>query len=126
MEKPKFTPGPWWTDGQYIEDEAGLAVIAANTDSGPLPGNPTRGMAAFASEHLPENAQTCTANAHLISAAPDLYAALQALDESWTKDCPEGPDGACRVLGGVLSEPTRTIWRNARAALSKANGESGT
>tara|TARA_R110002020_G_scaffold276125_1_gene491405 strand:+ start:19 stop:360 length:342 start_codon:yes stop_codon:yes gene_type:complete len=112
MEKPKFTPGPWWTDGQYNEDEAGLAVIAANTDSGPLPGNPTRGMVAFASELLSENAQTCAANARLISAAPDLYAAAR-LGLNYIENT-EAELGIQLSSGDAL-----------RAALSKANGEGG-
>lgn len=44
----KSTPGPWWTDAKYNGAEMGCAIIAARTDSGPLPGNPTRGMVAAA------------------------------------------------------------------------------
>lgn len=73
----EHTPGPWWTDGEYSEEEAGVAVIAANTDAGPLPGNPTRGMVAWSSELLPENKDRCAANARLIAAAPDLLVAAK-------------------------------------------------
>lgn len=69
------TGGPWWTDGKYSVDECGVAIIAARTDCGPMPGNPTRGMAAWASEILPENADRCEANARRIARLPDLEAA---------------------------------------------------
>ena len=75
--KQGHTPGPWWTDAEWSESECGCAVIAANTDAGPLPGNPTRGMVAWASELLAHKAQECEANARLIAAAPELLAALQ-------------------------------------------------
>lgn len=68
-----FTPDPWWTDGKYHADEYGIAIIAARTDCGPLPGNPTRGMVAWASELLPENIARCEADAALIAAAPDMH-----------------------------------------------------
>ena len=73
------TEAPWWTDGEYSEDECGIAVIAARTDAGPLPGNPTRGMVAWASQLLPENAGVCEADARLIAAAPALRDTVAAL-----------------------------------------------
>lgn len=73
------TEAPWWTDGEYSEDERGIAVIAARTDTGPLPGNPTRGMVAWASQLLPENAGICEADARLIAAAPALRDTVAAL-----------------------------------------------
>ena len=84
-ETIEFTPGPWWTNEGYSENEGGIAVIAANTDCGPLPGNPTRGMVAFATELLIDRAKICQANARLIAAAPDLYAVLEdimSIDEN--------------------------------------------
>lgn len=77
MTEVKHTPGPWWSEGEYDEDECGCAIIAANTDCGPLPGNPTRGMVAWASELLPERADECIANARLIAAAPEMLEALK-------------------------------------------------
>jgi hypothetical protein len=73
------TPGPWWTDAQYREEEYGIPIIAARTDCGPLPGNPTRGMVAWANEVLPENSARCQADARLIAAAPCLLEALENL-----------------------------------------------
>ena len=43
-EKVAHTPGPRWTGARYDGAEMGCAIIAANTDRGPLPGNPTRGQ----------------------------------------------------------------------------------
>lgn len=74
-----FTPGPWWTAACYDGREMGCAVIAARTDAGPLPGNPTRGMVAFASAILNTDARRCEANARLIALAPNMAAELTAL-----------------------------------------------
>lgn len=64
------TPGPWWTDGKYDGRELGCAVIAAKTDAGLLPGNPTRGIVAWASAALNANARLCEANARRIASVP--------------------------------------------------------
>ena len=68
----EVTPGPWWTDARYDGREMGCAIIAARTDCGPLPGNPTRGMVAWSSAILNTEARRCEANARLIAMAPDL------------------------------------------------------
>ena len=70
------TPGPWWTDAEYEPEELGCAVIAANTDCGPLPGNPTRGMVAWCSMLIHERARECEENARLIALAPSLAATV--------------------------------------------------
>ena len=76
------TPGPWWTNAKYNGQEMGCAIIAARTDSGPLPGNPTRGMVAWSSAILNTDARRCEANARFIAAArqlvPEAAAALAA------------------------------------------------
>ena len=76
--KTPWTPGPWWAEPARDEYEKGRAIIAARTDCGPLPGNPTRGMVAFTSELLEEKESEYDANARLIAAAPDLARALIA------------------------------------------------
>src|SRR6185503_10767118 len=76
----KATPGPWWTNGRYDGRECGCAIIAARTDCGPLPGNPTRGMVAFASALINTEARQCEATAHHI-AAFDPPTALTLLDD---------------------------------------------
>jgi hypothetical protein len=113
MMSEKFTPGPWWTDAVYNEEDLGCSIIAANTDCGPMPGNPTRGQVAFATEILPEDAETAKANAHLIAAAPDLYAALESLRGNvigW------GDDSQIEAISDDL--------RAASAALARARGGS--
>ena len=72
------TPGPWWTDAKYSGVEMGCAIIAARTDSGPLPGNPTRGMVAWSSAILNTESRRCEANARLIALAPTITAELIA------------------------------------------------
>lgn len=68
----KVTPGPWWTDAQYDGREMGCSIIAARTDCGPLPGNPTRGMVAWSSAICKTDARRCESNARLIALAPSL------------------------------------------------------
>jgi hypothetical protein len=61
--------------------------------------------------------ETGEANALLVAAAPDLLAALIALDGHWTEDFPHGPDGDGPR---ILADETLTIWRATRAAIAKA------
>jgi hypothetical protein len=72
-----FTEGPWWTAAKYDGREMGCAVIAVRT--GPLPGNPTRGMVAFSSAVLNTEARRCEADARLIALAPELADALRTM-----------------------------------------------
>jgi hypothetical protein len=72
-----FTEGPWWTAAKYDGREMGCAVIAVRT--GPLPGNPTRGMVAFSSAVLNTEARRCEADARLIALAPELADALRSV-----------------------------------------------
>lgn len=78
--KAGITEGPWWSDAKYDDREMGCAVIAARTDSGPPPGNPTRGMVALASELLNTEARRCEANARAIAAVPDMIDTIIAQD----------------------------------------------
>ena len=75
------TPGPWWTSAKYNEEECGVCVIAANENCGPLPGNPTRGQVAWATELLPYRATQCENNATFIAhARTDIPLLISALD----------------------------------------------
>lgn len=75
------TDGPWWTDARYSGQDAGCSIIAARTDAGPLPGNPTRGAVAFATALLNTESRRCEANARRIARLPDLEAAfLEAVE----------------------------------------------
>lgn len=78
----KVTPAPWWTDAKYDGAEKGCAIIAARTDCGPLPGNPTRGMVAWSSSLINTEARRCEANATLIALAPTLAAEVVRLREA--------------------------------------------
>jgi hypothetical protein len=115
------TPGPWWTDAKYSGAEMGCAIIAARTDCGPLPGNPSRGMVAFASAVLNTEARRCEANARLIAAAPELLPLAQLL-----ASLPIQGDAADDVpvfgLDGVYI--THGDIRAARVAIAKAEGRS--
>jgi hypothetical protein len=74
------TPGPWWTRSRYNGTDMGCAIIAVRTDSGQLPGNPTRGMVGWASAILNTEARKCEANARRIARVPDMEAALIAAE----------------------------------------------
>jgi len=93
---PTFTPGPWTTNGQYLEAGAiRLAILESAEDNAGL---------------SPEDAE---GNANLIAAAPDLLdAAADALGDldNWHPIC-----GAPAFMDGV----TRL-----RAAIAKAKGKS--
>ena len=70
----------------------------------------------------PSRSNESIANARLIAAAPDMLAALQKLDASWTETFPDGPDGNRQWAGGfgTLSDETCEIWRAIRDAIAKA------
>jgi hypothetical protein len=78
----QFTPGPWCVTDRddlfRIREEASDAVLATTDDGG----HPTEAIFDYDEQR---------ANAHLIAAAPDLYAALEALVkeangfESWQR-----------------------------------------
>lgn len=70
------TEGPWWTKGKYNGREMGCAILAARTDCGPLPGNPTRGAVAWSSAILNTRARECEANARFIAEARQLVPEL--------------------------------------------------
>jgi hypothetical protein len=93
---PKWTPGPWARYGDFIEAKDGLEqqIVAdlIHCDVGKTPED------------------EITANANLITAAPELYEALEAICDSAEdgRNVPEWPQG--RLVA-------------ARAALAKARGE---
>jgi len=90
----KFTPGPWNVDPDYPGDiQAGGAEIATAFDT-------------HDAVTTTADADTAIANAHLIAAAPDLYAALE------------------RVLRWQPNDSASDLVAVAEAALSRARGES--
>lgn len=102
--KPSFTQDGLWTAGERYHDQYGRETIDIETETNCL-------LVARA-----VGAKEIEANAHLISAAPDLYEAAQHLsdvyDEIWVKIS----DGEAAIL--------KDAWSKMEAALSKARGES--
>jgi hypothetical protein len=104
MSEKKWTPGPWEVGPANMVDSNAVTAIAR---CGCAFRSPQYSGTDFATPAHQE------ANARLISAAPDLYDALE--------ECK-------RVLSDLQStqlEGTRTrdAWEKARAALAKARGE---
>lgn len=102
----KFTPGPWVTDALAIMCEAdGRRQYVATCD-------PIARRSVPHSDALHE----AKATAHLIAAAPTLYAVLEDIN----RRASPAPD---RTLGDCADELMR-IADIARAALTRARGES--
>jgi hypothetical protein len=101
MGKPKFTPGPWWVtpdNGYYNIHSSEGEIIGC--------------------EGLCEYDDT-----HLIAAAPDLYAALESVQESLDILLGETglPEGS--VVRGVVAGAFAVTDEMIVAALAKARGE---
>lgn len=92
MNETKFTPGPWQMGHSYSVENADHEVVAtcANVNLG---------------------SGKCFANARLISSAPDLYAACEAIDQLWNKSA--GPNHNELI----------SAMKMAAAALRKARGD---
>jgi hypothetical protein len=112
----KATPGPWWTDARYDGREMGCAVIAARTDCGPMPGNPTRGMVAFVTVHSNLQARECEANARLIAAAPTMRSLLIEAVEDMEREIGE-------TLDPMREHDLMVRASNIRGLLSKVDGQ---
>lgn len=104
MAEPAFTPGPW-TAGQFRDCSFadGFDIGAANNSNVAL-------VHFDARDHELREAR---ANAHLIAAAPDLYAALRILIE----------DNRFDLMVGGNPKATSDLFYQCRAALAKARGE---
>ncbi len=110
-DQPKWTPGPWFivtpTQGfevctihgverQPTEDGLGQTWVYIRPES----------LVRDGEWHWPDEAE-CTANAHLIAAAPDLYAALEAIRDN-------------EVVRAICPSP---LWGKMADAMIKARGE---
>ena len=108
MSDTGFTPGPWVCGNRY-------SSMGVYTESGDVIANTRGSQRNFDREtQLAEQ----DANAHLIAAAPELYAAAELaliVAESWIHDQLDGTNS----LGEALVE-----LNPVRAALAKARGES--
>jgi hypothetical protein len=123
MAELKATPGPWHVDLDGLlagSDER--EIVALNAD-----GRVVRGIAFVLLDtgDFPDGDewQEDAANARLIAAAPDLYAALSELLAAYTDGVSE-----CTCLldadGSVMEHPANPcVECKSRAALAKARGE---
>ena len=116
----EVTPGPWWSDTRYDGREMGCAIIAARTDCGPLPGNPTRGMVAWSSAILNTESRRCEANARLIAMAPDLARKVIAAEHVYSdlrdalKSIEGKPVHAMTEAERILMMIDRSAWEAAQ------------
>ena len=104
MSAPLFTPGPWLVEAPSPNAVEPGTVVEVITDDGAI--------VADVYADTPRHARMATA--HLIAAAPDLYAALAKLVEgvaTWELCC------------GAENEAKRCPHDAARAALAKARGK---
>ena len=104
----KHTPGPWTVDA--------MGFIYASADS-ELPENSNQGAELVLAKLLSHSTVRTAGNASLISAAPDLLAAIEGIISLHGKAC----------SGLPFSENETQDWTNAhyaaRAAIRKAKGE---
>ena len=98
----EFTPGPWTVDA--------MGFIYASADS-ELPENSNQGAQLVLAKLLSHSTVRTAGNASLISAAPDLLAAVQDLIRLF-------PDEGSAIARGCTAD-----LRAARAAIRKAKGE---
>lgn len=99
MSERKWTPGPWL----FHQPWAGFSKI-----TGPS-GELIFGIAAGA-DHERQSSDVCDANARLIAAAPELYAALEAITDQLER------------IGDTRPHKDGQFIDDARAALKKAQG----
>ena len=112
MSETKFTPGPWQYRFKTIKDDWG----EVRRHDGRLVAKCVFGWWTDdeLNEHRKNKTDPAAANASLIAAAPDLYAALKDLDDAF---CGENRTKEDRFR-------SRQAIIAARAALAKARGES--
>ncbi len=101
-DQPKWTPGPWRaTTHDHPEQGVYAGYRIAKMTGGEI--------------------QRDRANANLIAAAPDLYAAL---DAAYDFIADQYGDAEAQALEGeFVSKEARAIWETICAALAKARGE---
>ena len=112
MSELKHTEGPWTL--RPLNEEIGEYEIVGprhNDDTGESE------YIAVVCGGLPES----EANAHLISAAPDMLAVLRMVDALGMMEFPDGPDDP-RTIAEIAPD-WLDMWRAARAAIAKATGE---
>ncbi|MHA7813293.1 MAG: hypothetical protein ACX94C_07885 [Phycisphaerales bacterium] len=118
MSEAEFTPGPWIVDhyAESVPRDGGLPCAIYAEDDNLIAGFDGTHHHVLKSEH----AKQSHANAHLISAAPDLYEAMEG-----------GRDTHLGELLGMIEDSgdekmwaVCRLWMDQRdTALSKARGE---
>jgi len=108
MSETRFTPGPWAVADGEVHDKGYLVITAKGM--GPHTPLARVGGADWDDASRPD--------AHLISAAPDLYAALEAARAQLVTHCGEPDDS---LYGDQIHAQTIKLID---AALKKARGES--
>ncbi len=105
MTKAKPTPGPWEAADSFIVANADVVALARSKDF---------------------DAATNAANAALISAAPDLLAALERMYDLYLSAAPNAfANGVTDSTGSIDEGEVRAseAATKARAAIAKARGE---
>lgn len=109
----KHTPGP------YTVHKRGDEVSVLGRPLWGCKWHGKKGVWPIATMESMDNDAETRSNARLIAKALNshyqMYEALKALDDMWTADL-KGPDSL------ILSEDTKTIWLQIRAALKAASG----
>ena len=102
-----FTPGPWTVQ---VDDTGGIFSGWPSVQASPEIDAAIVHRAGFRQEHWGElSLRETTANAHLIAAAPDLYAALREFSTAWR-------------VGLDTPEEDAAMQGRVNAALAKAEG----
>lgn len=112
MTGPAFTPGPLKVVSQHAFEIGTFAVEpeASNANGGKV-------VAIYYGPHA-------EANAHLGTAAPELYEALEKLLARWN-DYQNSDSGNQADAYYTLAKPAYGDWQDAALALAKARGEAG-
>jgi hypothetical protein len=109
MSEPKFTPGPWIVEG--FDEHLGYDCMTAGVRIGPVVLDGEDYGQVRCKEMSAEAKERMMADAHMISAVTEMYAALNELVSTIIIDDEEG-------LATFLDPIQR-----AQAALAKARGE---
>jgi hypothetical protein len=123
QSETKWTPGPWRVGAEYRGE---ITDIVARVPEGmPCTGTQTIAIMRTDIEALTLEARGAeiSANAHLIAAAPDLYAALEEMLKHGEHEgeCDNGDGEFCACM--LHLAPSEARAQKARAALAKARGE---
>lgn len=125
MAEPKWTPGPWRVDATVATGPMG--IYSDNMEVA----QELSGVAWFTYARSPVNGMLADraqveANAHLIAAAPELYATIESLLEDLAYTTGQATTTECSVgdcCGFFGDGPEPCVHINAQRVLAKARGE---